>query len=78
MKHGLVARVPDWPHSSFHRDVRRGIVPLDWAGEVGEGSSGVGWAIRSPFIGWGREVVGESPTLRLLMRAVGQEIADCS
>jgi putative transposase len=34
VKHGLVARVCDWPHSSFHRDVRAGIVPLDWAGEV--------------------------------------------
>jgi putative transposase len=22
LKHGLVARVRDWPHSSFHRDVR--------------------------------------------------------
>jgi len=35
VKHGLVHRVQDWPHSSFHRDVRRGIIPLDWAGEVG-------------------------------------------
>jgi putative transposase len=34
VKHGLVTRVRDWPHSSFHRDVKRGIVPLDWAGDV--------------------------------------------
>ncbi|WP_298256109.1 transposase [Bradyrhizobium sp.] len=34
LKHGLVARVRDWPHSSFHRDVRAGIVPADWAGEA--------------------------------------------
>jgi putative transposase len=34
MKHGLVVRVRDWPHSSFHRDVRRGIFPIDWAGDV--------------------------------------------
>jgi putative transposase len=34
MKHGLVTKVRDWPHSSFHRDVRAGIVPDDWAGEV--------------------------------------------
>jgi putative transposase len=34
LKHGLVTRVRDWPHSSFHRDVSAGIVPLDWAGEV--------------------------------------------
>jgi putative transposase len=24
----------DWPHSSFHRDVRAGIIPQDWAGDV--------------------------------------------
>jgi REP-associated tyrosine transposase len=35
VKHGLVARVRDWPHSSFHRDVRAGIFPEDWAGDVG-------------------------------------------
>jgi putative transposase len=34
VKHGLVTRVRDWPHSSFHRDVRAGIVPKDWAGDV--------------------------------------------
>ena len=30
LKHGLVTRVRDWPHSSFHRDVREGPVMLDW------------------------------------------------
>ena len=34
MKHGLVTRVRDWPHSSFHRDVERGIFPIDWAGDL--------------------------------------------
>jgi len=34
VKHGLVTRVRDWPHSSFHRDVERGIFPHDWAGDV--------------------------------------------
>src|SRR5437868_1810934 len=34
VKHGLVTRVCDWPHSSFHRDVKRGIFPRDWAGDV--------------------------------------------
>ncbi|MFT3941450.1 REP-associated tyrosine transposase [Rhodopseudomonas sp.] len=29
VKHGLVSRVQDWPYSSFHRDVRRGVFPLD-------------------------------------------------
>jgi len=37
VKHGLVRRVQDWPHSSFHRDVRRGLFPLDWAGEFAVG-----------------------------------------
>ena len=36
VKHALVARVRDWPHSSFHRDVRRGIFAVDWAGDAGE------------------------------------------
>jgi putative transposase len=33
LKHGLVTRVQDWPYSSFHRDVRTGIFPHDWAGD---------------------------------------------
>jgi putative transposase len=32
VKHGHVARVVDWPYSSFHRDVRRGIYDENWAG----------------------------------------------
>ena len=34
IKHDLMARVRDWPYSSFHRDVRAGIIPEDWAGGV--------------------------------------------
>ena len=34
VKHRLVGRVQDWLYSSFHRDVRRGIFPEDWAGDV--------------------------------------------
>jgi putative transposase len=34
VKHGLVTRVSDWPHSSFHRDVKRGTLPQDWAGDA--------------------------------------------
>ncbi len=34
VKHGLVARVGDWPYSSFHRDVRAELFPEDWAGDV--------------------------------------------
>ncbi len=33
LKHGLVRRVCDWPYSSFHRDVRAGLYPADWAGD---------------------------------------------
>lgn len=32
VKHALVAQVADWPYSTFHRDVSRGIYPRDWAG----------------------------------------------
>lgn len=35
LKHGLVARVQDWPFSSFHHYVRRGLLPIDWAGGAG-------------------------------------------
>jgi putative transposase len=34
VKHGLVSRPCDWPHSSFHRYVARGLLPLDWGGDV--------------------------------------------
>ena len=36
VKHGHVTRVRDWPHSSFHRFVREGIYPEDWAGDAAE------------------------------------------
>ena len=32
LKHGYVRNVCDWPHSSFHRDVKLGIYPQNWAG----------------------------------------------
>lgn len=32
VKHGHVARVIDWPYSTFHRFVRSGDFPEDWAG----------------------------------------------
>ena len=34
VKHGLVSRVRDWPHSSFHRYVQEGLLPKDWAGDA--------------------------------------------
>jgi putative transposase len=34
VKHGLVSQVRDWPYSSFHRMVKSGVYPEDWAGDV--------------------------------------------
>jgi len=42
VKHGLVTRVADWPHSSFHRYVREGILPADWGGDARELSGSFG------------------------------------
>ena len=39
VKHQLVERVCDWPYSSFHHYVQRGLLPPDWGGDfsrVGE------------------------------------------
>ncbi len=37
VKHGWARQVSEWPHSSFHRYVRAGILPGGWAGSgVGE------------------------------------------
>ena len=33
VKHGHVGRVADWPFSTFHRMVRAGLYPPDWAGD---------------------------------------------
>jgi len=40
LKHGYVTRVKDWPYSSFHRDVREGLYPEDWAGDVDDFNAG--------------------------------------
>ena len=45
LKHGWVERVRHWPHSSFHRYVREGVLPEDWGGVVERaGASGFGEA----------------------------------
>ena len=36
VRHRLASRVRDWPYSSFHVYVRRGLKPADWAGDVEE------------------------------------------
>ncbi len=41
VKHGHVAQVADWLHSSFHRFVREGVYPAGWAGsDTRDGSFG--------------------------------------
>jgi putative transposase len=42
VKHGLVARVCDWPHSSFHRSVQGGLLPRDWGGDFSQDIGGFG------------------------------------
>jgi REP-associated tyrosine transposase len=42
VKHGLVSRVCDWPHSSFHGHVKRGVLPADWGGDIRELSGSFG------------------------------------
>src|SRR5205085_9823959 len=61
VKHGLVSRVADWPHSSFHRCVERGILPADWA--VTCAASAV--ILVSDRLGWGARCAS-LPHLRLL------------
>ncbi len=34
LKHGLVHSIRDWPHSTFHRHVNKGIYPPDWCGDA--------------------------------------------
>ena len=40
LKHGLVKRVRDWSYSTFHRDVEKGIYPLDWCGDLESDAGG--------------------------------------
>jgi len=42
VKHGFVTQARDWPHSSFHRMVKLGMYPEDWAGDVAELGAGFG------------------------------------
>jgi putative transposase len=36
LKHGLVGRMREWEASSFHRYVKLGIYPADWAGDASQ------------------------------------------
>jgi putative transposase len=42
VKHKLVSCVCDWPHSSFHRYVERGVLAPDWGGDMREPSGTFG------------------------------------
>lgn len=42
VKLGHVQRVRDWPFSSFHAFVRRGVLPKDWAGDADASGGGYG------------------------------------
>jgi putative transposase len=42
VRHGLTQRVRDWPYSSFHRYVREGLLPDDWAGDASENTKDFG------------------------------------
>jgi putative transposase len=54
VKHGHVARVLNWPHSSFHRMVRLGTYPPDWAGDLNQetrhSASGDGFRYAQPIL----------------------------
>jgi putative transposase len=61
VKHGYVTRVRDWPYSSFHRMVKLGVYPEDWAGRclqsrwevwrtaVNIRGGAMGFAVLNPF-----------------------------
>jgi putative transposase len=36
VKHGYVSQARDWPHTSLHRYVARGLLPSDWGGNLTE------------------------------------------
>ena len=40
VKHGLVKCTAQWPFSTFHRDVRAGVYPENWAGEIADMEAG--------------------------------------
>jgi putative transposase len=40
VKHGHVVRAIDWPHSTFHRYVKHGLLAADWACTSAEGTFG--------------------------------------
>lgn len=43
VKHGHVARVKDWPYSTFHRFVRDGVLADDWGWDGDDAGFGERW-----------------------------------
>ena len=42
VKHGWVDRPADWPHSTLHGHIERGLVARGWGGQLGDGVGGYG------------------------------------
>ena len=42
VKHGFVTSVRNWPHSTFHRYVKMGMLPNDWGGDMDDTSGEFG------------------------------------
>ena len=40
VKHGYVARADDWPHSSIHPFIARGVIDTNWASSFEDGKYG--------------------------------------
>jgi putative transposase len=54
VKHGYVEDVSDWPYSSFHHMVRRGLYPAEWAASAidVEAISAKDDRVQHEFVGW--------------------------
>jgi hypothetical protein len=73
VKHGYVAHIADRPYSSFHRFVRLGIYPAEWASDGAGRNGGFGErqggrravALGPRFRGGDGDVEGESGSLQI-------------
>ena len=45
VKHGWVVRAVDWPYSTLHGYIERGMAAVDWGGQVGDATA-EGWGER--------------------------------
>jgi putative transposase len=42
VKYGWVTHPVDWPHSTLHGTIERGMAASDWGGQMGDGVDGYG------------------------------------